>query len=166
MEISHAQRLILSNQYRLMAMLDPAQKAHYDRCRHVIEQGYELQIRELDHHFSHLPETLCQQVLDILEMHHALGESYHQLSATDKSQLAEHRIQFHGFDGKTEKPLQKYVQFLIEEEGHYRQFQRDDHDYNTNLAMLEKYQRMNRVWQTCPRQYHLSLTEILNVLAA
>jgi hypothetical protein len=32
--------------------------------------------------------------------------------------------------------------------------------------MWEKYQRMLKVWQSCPRQYHLSANEIAQIINA
>ncbi len=48
MEMSNAQRLILSNQYNLMSQLDPSNAAKYKRLQTIVERGYELQMRELN----------------------------------------------------------------------------------------------------------------------
>ncbi len=48
MEMTNAQRLILSNQYKMMTMLDPANAERYRRLQTIIERGYGLQMRELD----------------------------------------------------------------------------------------------------------------------
>jgi hypothetical protein len=166
MKMTHTQRLILSNQYAIMALLDPLQKAKYTRLKHIVEQGYELQIREIDNDFSHLPETVCQSVIRAMEMHHALQESYEQLVIDEQNLLSPQRLQFHGFDSKTEMPLVKYTRFLIEIENQFPTFQQTDHQFDTQLAMLEKYKRMLILWEKCPRQYHLSLTEIQQILEA
>ncbi len=166
MEMTHTQRLILSNQYAIMALLDPLQKAKYTRLKYIVEQGYELQLREIDKDFSHLPEAVCLSVIRTMEMHHALQESYAQLSDDEQNTLTPQRLQFHGFDSKTEMPLLKYTRFLIDIENQFPSFQQTDHQFDTQLAMLEKYKRMLTLWESCPRQYHLSLTEIQQVLEA
>lgn len=48
MEMTNAQRLILSNQYKMMTMLDPDNAERYRRLQTIIERGYGLQMRELD----------------------------------------------------------------------------------------------------------------------
>ena len=52
MEMTHAQRLILSNQYKMMTMLDPDNAARYSRLQTIVERGFGLQRRELDREFG------------------------------------------------------------------------------------------------------------------
>ena len=54
MEMTHAQRLILSNQYKMMTMLDPDNAARYSRLQTIVERGFGLQMRELDREFGEL----------------------------------------------------------------------------------------------------------------
>ena len=56
MEMTNAQRLILSNQYKMMTMMDPANAERYRRLQTIIERGYGLQMRELDREFGELKE--------------------------------------------------------------------------------------------------------------
>ncbi len=71
MEMTNAQRLILSNQYKMMTMLDPANAERYRRLQTIIERGYGLQMRELDREFGELKEETCRTIIDIMEMYHA-----------------------------------------------------------------------------------------------
>ena len=67
MEMTNAQRLILSNQYKMMTMLDPANAERYRRLQTIIERGYGLQMRELDREFGELKEETCRTIIDIME---------------------------------------------------------------------------------------------------
>ena len=67
MEMTNAQRLILSNQYKMMTMLDPDNAERYRRLQTIIERGYGLQMRELDRDFGELTEETCRTVIDIME---------------------------------------------------------------------------------------------------
>lgn len=60
MEMTNAQRLILSNQYKMMTMLDPTNAERYRRLQTIIERGYGLQMRELDREFGELTEETCR----------------------------------------------------------------------------------------------------------
>lgn len=71
MEMTNAQRLILSNQYKMMTMLDPDNAERYRRLQTIIERGYGLQMRELDREFGQLTEETCRTIIDIMEMYHA-----------------------------------------------------------------------------------------------
>ncbi len=45
MEMTNAQRLILSNQYYLMSKLTPENAEKYRRLQTIVERGYGLQMR-------------------------------------------------------------------------------------------------------------------------
>ncbi|MDI9220027.1 YfbU family protein [Pantoea sp. EA-12] len=164
MEMTHAQRLILSNQYKMMAMLEPDNAERYRRYQTIIERGYGLQLRELDKEFGELTEATCRQLIDIMEMHHALHVSWSNLK--EPHTLEERRLAFLGFDAATEARYLGYVRFMVNVEGRYTHFDSGSHGFNAQTPMWEKYQRMLAVWHTCPRQYHLSANEIAQILNA
>ena len=89
MEMTNAQRLILSNQYKMMTMLDPDNAERYRRLQTIIERGYGLQMRELDREFGQLTEETCRTIIDIMEMYHALHVSWTNLK--DASGIDERR---------------------------------------------------------------------------
>lgn len=62
MEMAHAQWLILSNQNKMMALLD-SEKAH--RCRRletIIVCGFGLHMRELERDLGELSEEVCRTI--------------------------------------------------------------------------------------------------------
>ncbi|KOC92028.1 YfbU family protein [Winslowiella iniecta] len=164
MEMTHAQRLILSNQYKIMTMLDPDHAERYRRQQTIVERGYGLQLRELDREFGELSEEVCRTLIAIMEMHHALHVSWTNLK--DNRGLEQRRLAFLGFDAATEARYLGYVRFMVSVEGRYTQFDSGTHGFNAQTPMWEKYQRMLTVWQTCPRQYHLSANEIAQIINA
>lgn len=166
MKITSAQRLILSNQYQLMSQLDPQNTDKYARLKVIVERGYKLQLRELDKDFGEISEETCREVIDIMEMYHALNESYSMLTPNEQEDIDSRRLQFWGFDAATESSLMHYVRFLTENEGLYPQFDKAQHHFNSQQPMQEKYQRMLISWRHCPRQYHLSQAEINRVMNA
>lgn len=85
MEMTNAQRLILSNQYKMMTMLDPANAERYRRLKTIIERGYGLQMRELDREFGELKEETCRTIIDIMEMYHALHVSWSNCRTSNPS---------------------------------------------------------------------------------
>ncbi|GAB6261693.1 YfbU family protein [Photobacterium sp. CCB-ST2H9] len=166
MEMTNAQRLILSNQYRLMAQLDSDNAAKYARLQTIVERGYGLQLRELDKDFGAIPEAECKEIIEVMEMHHAMQESCKQLSAENQQQIDCRRLTFLGFDAISEPQQMHYVRFLAEVEKLYPHFLPSEHHFNSHVPMQSKYRRMLTVWQKCPRQYHLSATEIQQILNA
>lgn len=166
MEMTHAQRLILSNQYHLLAQLEPNNADKYKRLQTIVERGYELQMRELDKHFGCIEEQDCREIINIMEMYHAMQESNNMLSETEKADVDQRRLQFLGFDIATEHQAVNYVRFLTDSEGLYPQFSKEDHHFNAQMPMLDKYRRMISTWRNCPRQYHLSATELTQIFNA
>lgn len=166
MEMTNAQRLILSNQYYLMAKLTPENAAKYRRLQTIVERGYELQMREMNKEFGCLVEDECREIINIMEMYHAMQESNKMLSDDDRRDVDQRRLQFLGFDIVTEAQLVHYVRFLVDSEGLYTQFDKADHHFNSQTPMLEKYRRMFSTWRNCPRQYHLSASEFRKIFNA
>lgn len=68
MEMTNAQRLILSNQYKMMTLLDPDNSERYRRLQTIVERGYGLQMRELDRDFGALSKDVCRTIIDIMEI--------------------------------------------------------------------------------------------------
>lgn len=166
MEMTPAQRLILSNQYTLMRQLDPDNADKYQRLKTIVERGYALQMRELDKDFGEMSESMCREVIQYMEMFHALQTSYELLEEQAQESINPRRLKFWGFDATTEHALMQYVRFLIGCEGMYPQFADAEHQFNSQTPMLEKYQRMMNQWQACPRKYHLCSNEISKILNA
>ncbi len=166
MEMTNAQRLILSNQYYLMSQMDPENAAKYQRLQTIVERGYELQMNELNKDFGCLSDAECRQVIDIMEMYHAMQESNKMLEEAERKDVDQRRLQFLGFDIATECQLVNYVRFLTDSEGLYPQFDKADHHFNAQMPMLEKYRRMLATWRNCPRQYHLCANELRQIFNA
>ncbi|KLN96878.1 YfbU family protein [Moellerella wisconsensis] len=164
MEMTNAQRLILSNQYKMMTMLDPDNAERYRRLQTVIERGFGLQMRELDRDFGELSEDSCRQIINIMEMYHALQVSHENLKDIDG--VDPRRVQFLGFDAATEARYLSYVRFMVNTEGRYTHFDSGTHGFNSQTPMWDKYSRMLNIWQSCPRQYHLSAVEINQIINA
>ena len=91
MEMTNAQRLILSNQYKMMTLLDPDNGDRYRRLQTIVERGFGLQMRELDRDFGELSEEVCRTIINVMEMHHALQVSG---NLKEKQDLDERRWRF------------------------------------------------------------------------
>jgi uncharacterized protein YfbU (UPF0304 family) len=166
MEMTNAQRLILSNQYYLMSQMDPENQSKYKRLQTIVERGYGLQMLELNKQFGEMTEEECREIINIMEMYHAMQESNKMLSEEERNKVDQRRLEFLGFDIASESQLVHYVRFLVESEGLYPQFDKGDHHFNAQMPMMDKYRRMYTTWRNCPRQYHLSATEFAQIYSA
>ncbi len=139
MEMTNAQRLILSNQYKMMTLLDPDNGDRYRRLQTIVERGFGLQMRELDRDFGELSEEVCRTIINVMEMHHALQVSWGNLK--EKQDLDERRLAFLGFDAATEARYLSYVRFLVSTEGRYTHFDSGSHGFNaqTKCGKISAY---------------------------
>ncbi|WP_070963007.1 YfbU family protein [Vibrio sonorensis] len=166
MEMTNAQRLILSNQYYLMSQMDPDNAKKYQRLQTIVERGYELQMIELNKDFGCITDAECREIIEFMEMYHAMQESNRMLSESERKEVDQRRLTFLGFDIASEAQQVNYVRFLIESEGLYPQFDKGEHHFNSQMPMLDKYRRMLTAWKNCPRQYHLCATELSQIFNA
>ena len=166
MNMSNTERLILSNQYEILAKLNPEKADVYQRASTIIERGYCLQILELEKSFGHLDLATCQEVIDTLELHHALAISWGNLDAADQGEINASRLEFNGYSRSQERELADYVCFLLDTEGLFPELGKRCSSLNSELGMRDKYQRMLAVWRDCPRHYKLSIQEIRKILNA
>ncbi|MGK2889049.1 MAG: YfbU family protein [Candidatus Malihini olakiniferum] len=163
MEMTNTQRLILSNQYKMMTMLESGQCRSYHRLQTILECGYGLQMRELDREFGELSEDVYYTIINIIEMHHALQVFWHNLK--DRKDLDQRRLTFLGFDAATEAHYLGFVHFMVHLEERYPHFNSGTHGFNAQTKIWDKYNRTLAVWQSsCPRQYHLSTVEIVQII--
>lgn len=166
MNMNHVQRMILSNQYEIMSKLNPENAAYYQRCKTIVERGYCLEMLELEKEFGHLTAETCQEVIDTLEMHHALKVSYENLPESDRAEVAATRIDFIGYARAYERQLADYACFLLDSEKRFPELNKVGAELNSEIAMQDKYQRMLAMWRDCPRHYKLSIQEIRNIISA
>nr|WP_282554453.1 YfbU family protein [Providencia sp. G1(2023)] len=159
--MTNAQRLILSNQYKMMTMLDPDNAERYRRLQTIIERGYGLQMRELDRDFGHLSEDTCRTVIDIMEMYHALQVSYSNMA--NKEEIDGRRVQFFGLWCRNRSTLFELRPLYGT---HASRCRSGTHGFNSQTPMWDKYVRMLAIWHACPRQYHLSAVEISQIFNA
>lgn len=152
MTLTRTDRWMLSNQYKMLAKLDPENADHYEHVREILEQGYELHYRWVAEHIydgdSIMTAEQCREVLDILEMFSLLKQT-----SADSGPNA-WRLKFSGFDGNTESKYMAYSKFFCEQdEGRYPELDRGD-KFNSHMPSLERYRRQLAAWHSSkdPRQ--------------
>lgn len=157
-------RLILSNQYRILEALYPDERDAYAKSRAAVEGGYSL-------HYSDVAECLndeltpqqCEEVADILEMFSSLQSGFQKL--TDKTGIEPHALVFPGFHGNDETGYLNYAHYLIKKTGRHDYPDSTADDLNSACPLLESYRGMLQVWRPM-KSRPLSKDQILTILAA
>lgn len=160
--LTKVERLMLSNQYRLLEKLhvdDEYDKNHYARLAEIFEAGYTSLYR---HAFSRiqdqLPEEVSEEVLSILDMHRAMRFSLGE--KPDPAYLE--KVKFLGFDANNEGEHLSFAQFFSEGGKKYPELQ----IYNSHHSTLPRYRKMLTEWSRMGREPHLTRPQIDSIIEA
>lgn len=108
--ISDVERLILANQYEILAELNDGDE-ELKRTAEYFREGYKwLYDTVLDGLSPNMSDDDANFVIDVLNVYRVLDSSYDQLS--DKAGLTQADIAFRGFDGNNEPELMGFVAAL------------------------------------------------------
>src|ERR1035437_2481872 len=167
MKLSRVERLLISNQFKILEKLYPNDANYYQDQREVIEKGYELEYRDIFEHIYSDEDALssedCCEVYDILMMYSKIKEVYNTLS--DKSGIEDWQIAFTGFDGNSECEQIGYVQYLVDKKSKFRNLNRGD-NFDSHAPFLKNYRQMLEVWKKYDRKQVLSKDELMEILKA
>jgi len=166
MNLEFKDRLILSNQYRILAVLYPNEADSFRGAQKVVENGYELNYDWISEHISPQPmsDEHCREVLDILEMFRHLGYAYDALE--DKTEIDEHHIRFLGFDGNNEGAYLSYADYIINDTGRYQESKNAGDNLNSHMPTIAMYRRMLRAWEPLRDKHPLEKEDIQQIVAA
>lgn len=171
LKLSLQERIILSNQYRILEALYPDEADSFQKMRKIVDIGYELHYDSLNTSVVEckLTEKQCEEVMDVLEMYRALRYSYDMLM--DKSGISKDEIKFSGFDGNGEAGADGYLgyaRFLVLTERRWEEVLEDRHpgfDLNSHCPVIEMYRRMMSEWKRLGKKRDLTPEEIKRIIA-
>lgn len=167
MRLSKMERLMLSNQLKILEKLYPEEADSYATQRTAVENGYSLHYPWLmEHLYEEMSVEDCREVLDILEMHRALTYSFDALD--EKSGIDQNSIRFRGFDGNNESDKMAYARYYILDLERYEELRSgaDFPDFNSHCPTIDRYRRMLIIWRKYPNQFNLSVEKIKSILEA
>lgn len=162
-ELSVLERRILSNQYQILAKVDPENAAFYgyDEIIEILEGGFESQYGRVLNRLSEnrLSVENCHLVEDVLVMTSTL------LDAREDRGIGLNVDKFVEFDANTEHDYLSYAKFM---------FARNPDGYpgiegvvNSNSSgRVEKYRAMVREWKKSDSPSKLSSADVSRILSA
>lgn len=167
MDLNEKDRLIISNQLKILERLYPEEAAYYAQHRKAVEHGYRLHYAWLiEHFYEEMTEEECREVLSVLDMYRAITLSFQKLE--DKTGIDEPQVRFRGFDGNNEGKQFSYAQYFIVDLGRFDELKYDSKypDFNSHMPMLGKYRRMLSAWMGYENRFQLDRTQLLQVIGA
>lgn len=159
MELSLKDRLLLANQYAILAKLTDGQEAEgYETARKAVERGYSAFYEYGDLSRNPMTHEDCSQVGKIMDMYFILQRSTEELDHADG--IDDDRLPFPGFDGNNETPQYGYASFLVNDLDRYANLVIEDDHLNSHRPMLEQYRRMLDEFE--PRRRRTFGTQLLD----
>jgi uncharacterized protein len=133
--MTKTERLLLMNQFRILAELIPAEADHCNKLIEVLEHGYTREYHMLTESFpEELSREISEEVVEILEMHRALHYGYTDLA--DKNGVNGDLIAFRGFDANEEVRHFGYASFLIRKLGYWQESANAGDGLNSHFPTL------------------------------
>jgi len=167
MDLTVIERLLISNQFRILAKLYPEEEEYYSVQRKALENGYKLHYAEIvENFYEEMTEQECLEVVDILDMYRALTFSFENLK--EKEGIREEEIHFDGFDGNNETRQYLYARYFILDLDRFTEltYGQKNPELNSHSARLKKYRNMLAVWKLYKDKHDLSSKQIRAILDA
>ena len=162
LELSVKDRLILRNQFKLLAKTDPEEAEFHNRAVEILESGYTFEYYSLAEWFlDPMSNDSCREVREILEMYRSIDAA--MANAPDESAtVPEKKLKFPGFDGNDETKQYAYARFLLHTLDRWKESKSED--LNTHRPMLPTYREMLARWRDSASCYELSRTDVQRIL--
>ena len=155
MELTKTERVILANQYQILALIDKENADAYDAVREALEDNYPLAYEAIFDHFSDgLTTDECGFVNEVLAMYDAL----------QRTKVGD--THFPGFDGNNETMHMAYARYIRKREGRFDYLKTGTPDLNSHFPSIDGYRRMLETWARYSKSYELSADEAKDILAS
>ena len=168
MGISKKDRVILINQYRILAKIYPDEIEHYTELIEILENGYSIFYSQVEE--SILSDMNAEEgrfVLDVLDMYRAIETSKRKYGLT--AFKSEYFSFFRGFDGTHETRYMSFSRFLINTQGKFAEqklYLKENDNLNSHSATLETYGAMLAHWELLGKPRILSQEDALSIIKA
>ena len=156
------QRLILANQYEILALLDQRNGAAHRLQAKRLRAGFLDLAGAAAALGARLPASVHEEVSRILDMHLALYVAQQAGRVGDAIALRD--IAFQGFDAVREAAYFDYAQHLIRDEGRHSESRVGSG--RAAVPKLPRYRRMLQAWQQAHNPDRLTDDDVARIVAA
>lgn len=167
MKISRSDRWVLSNQLKILSILDPENLVYYEKYQKIIENGYEGLYNDCIQFIVPDDQTITEEesnlTLTILDMFRAITFSLNKID--DKTGIDLNQLKFEGFDGNNEGKYYDFVKFFCTEfDGErFPEIGKGTDNFNSHSPVLATYKRMLDVWKACKDKNNLTKEELIKI---
>lgn len=168
MDLTKKERVIIANQLKILEKLYPDEAKYYADHRKAIEYGFKLHYSWVAENIdaNEMSEEECKEVLNILDMHRAITNSYNRIK--EETELTIEDIRFRGFDGNNETRQFSYTNYFVNDLGRFDELRYGSEysDFNSHRPTIDKYRRMLDIWNEFPEKFKLNEEQIKQLLEA
>lgn len=137
---------MLANQYKLLALTAKSDRDTYATNAEILLRGYTGMYHHIFDSVSEpQPESVTNEVHDVLSMFFAIDNAIDELSEEQKSQLDLDRLSFGGFDGNNDNHFGQ-AKFMVEKLDLYEERKGRKLDSHTSSS-LPKYKKMLAIYK-------------------
>jgi uncharacterized protein len=166
--LSRVDRWMLSNQYRVLELLDKKNADSHRHTQDALNSGYELCYDWLCDHVYAEKNTLsaeqCTYVLDVMSMFEALQTAYDSLE--DSSGIEPTCVVFPGFDGNYETSYMGFARFFCDWQDAFHHLRKAATGLNSHRPTTDTYLRMLAAWNDSDTKHKLTKDDIGRILEA
>ena len=165
MKLTKIERLILSNQNRILAILDDRNSDNYLYQAEIVENGYEgLYDNLFTNIHEEVSEEVCEETHEILSMYRAINNVIATLTPEQKEGMNIERIVFEGFDGNNDDNY-GFMEFIVEKGNLYEEYKGTEMNSHSMSSMM-KYKKMLPVYKSAVKSnnYQLNLTGLQAII--
>jgi uncharacterized protein YfbU (UPF0304 family) len=167
-KLTELERLMLMNQYRILASLDESNSYQHTQYADILQRGHVGLYGDM---FDSLSEGSSEEDLnevdDILTMFNFIDNALEALAPEQRQQLDLKKLSFSGFDGNHDKHY-SIARFLIEKMDRFQEYAGQQLNSHTSSS-LPKYRKMLSVFNKA-REGHfgsdLTLEDLQKIAAA
>lgn len=142
------QRLLLINQFKILAKIEPESADYYNESAEILQKGYMVFYDTfLDYLAEEIPEKDGEFVLDILDFYCSV-ESFKSKPGNNLNGLK--YSEFLGFDGNNEYEYLSFARFLIIKQHKFSELfklAKKTDNFNSHGRMLNKYKEIISRWK-------------------
>jgi uncharacterized protein YfbU (UPF0304 family) len=145
MEFTTKERILLVNQYRILAALYPDEKESYERKEEILRRGYVAHYNGLEEWWGEeVSEARSEIVTNVL----LLYDDLQQAPEADKAGIPPFYLRFQGFSANEESDLYEYLLFYLDRYfgPKYTNLREPGQDMNSHVPMLRVYNPMLAVY--------------------
>lgn len=161
-------RLILINQFKILAALNQEDESYYLELIQILENGYSIFYPMVDEWVNDdMPKHIGEFVLDVLDLYRAIEDV--KRSTKDERILGHRNSYFRGFDGNNESSYMGFCRFLIETQGKFqeqRPYLLKNDNLNSHMPMRDKYSRMLEASREVADIWRMSPEDVIYILSA